>query len=85
MQSRAMPTYVLKHTKHLVSSITNIVNKSINTGTFSSSFKHALVNLLIKKSTLDGQILRNYRLVSNFPFISKILEKVGTVGLIEKQ
>ena len=30
------------------------VNKSINTGTFPSSFKLALVSPLIKKSTLDG-------------------------------
>ena len=71
-----LPTHVLKHTKHLVTFITNIVNKSIITGTFPSSFKRALVSPLIKKSTLDAQILRNYRPVSNLPFISKILEKV---------
>ena len=55
-----LPTHVLKHTKHLVTFITNIVNKSIITGTFPSSFKRALVSPLIKKSTLDAQILRNY-------------------------
>ena len=71
-----MPTHVLKHTKHLVTFITNIVNKSINTGTFSSSFKRALVSPWINKSTLDAQILRNYRPVLKLPFISKILEKV---------
>ena len=60
-----LPTHVLKHTKHyLVTFITNIVNESSNTGTFPPSFKRALVSPLIKKSTLDAQILRNYRSVS---------------------
>ena len=43
-----LPTHVLKHTKHLVTFITNSVNKSIITGTFPSSFKRALVSPLIK-------------------------------------
>ena len=84
MQSRP-PAYSMfcKHTKHLVTFITNIGNKSIITGTFPSSFKRALVSPLIKKSTLDAQILRNYRPVSNLPFIFKILEKVITKQLTD--
>ena len=65
----------IRDSRHLVTFITNTVNKSINTGTFPSSFKRALVSTLIKKST-HAQILRKYRPVSNLPFISKILEKV---------
>ena len=71
-----LATHVLKHTTYFVTFITNIFNKSIITGTLPSSFKRALVSPLIKKSTLDAQILRNYRPVSDLPFISKILEKV---------
>ena len=43
-------------------------------------FKHALVKPLLKKANLDPNCLRNYRLVSNMPFLSKVLE-----GIVLKQ
>ena len=48
----------------------NIVNCSLQTGVFPTSFKTAVVKPLLKKSNLDPDILSNYRPVSNFPFLS---------------
>ena len=41
-----------------------------------SSFKKSIVSLLLKKNTLDAEVLQNYRPVSNLSFISKLLEQV---------
>ena len=38
-------------------------------------FKSARIRPLLKKSGLDQNLLKNYRPVSNLPFISKVLEK----------
>ena len=40
------------------------------------SFKHAVVRPLLKKQNMPPNELKNYRPVSNLPFLSKILEKV---------
>jgi hypothetical protein len=41
------------------------------------SFKSSRVRPLIRKSGLDPNVLKNYRPVSNLPFISKVLKKVA--------
>ena len=41
-----------------------------------TSFKCANIRPLLKKPGLDSEILKNYRPVSNLPFISKVLERV---------
>ena len=56
--------------------ICKIVNLSLNFGSFPDFFKCALVKPLLKKITLDPDILKNYRPVSNLTFISKLIEKV---------
>ena len=56
--------------------ITDLVNKSLATGLFPTPFKQALVRPLTKKATLDKDIYKNYRPVSNLPYVSKLLEKV---------
>ena len=72
-----IPTSILKHLLPvLLPVITTIINKSLETGIFPTSFAHALVVPLLKKSSLNKEILKNYRPVSNLHFISKILEKV---------
>ena len=43
---------------------------------FPAIFKKAVVKPLLKKSSLDPNELKNYRPVSNLPFLSKILEKI---------
>ena len=49
---------------------------SLAEGHVPASLKSAIIVPLLKKSTLDHNILKNYRPVSNLPFISKVLERV---------
>jgi len=55
--------------------VTDILNESLSTGTVPPCFKHALVTPLLKKTNLDPDQLKNYRPVSNLPFLSKVLER----------
>ena len=54
----------------------NIINTSLTTGIVPHDLKTAVVKPLLKKPSLDKNLLRNYRPISNLPFLSKILEKV---------
>ena len=56
--------------------ITRIVNSSLCSGVVPPQFKQAVVTPMLKKPGLDPNDLKNFRPVSNLPFISKILEKV---------
>ena len=42
-----------------------------------TSLKHAVVTPLLKKSSLDNENLKNYRPVSNLPYLGKCIEKVA--------
>ena len=61
---------------HLLPTITNIFNQSLSDGSVPDDFKLAQVKPLLKKATLDPNELKNYRPISNLPFLSKILEKI---------
>ncbi len=56
--------------------ITAIINNSSANGVAPTSFKHAVVLVLLKKPHLDPSILSKFRPISKFPFISKLLERV---------
>ena len=56
--------------------IVDIMNTSLSSGIFPSSFKTSCVKPIIKKPKLDPEILANYRQISNLPFISKVLERI---------
>lgn len=56
--------------------ITDIVNASLNSGIFPDDAKNALITPLLKKPSLDAEVLANYRPVSNVTFLSKVLERV---------
>ena len=71
-----IPTSILHQLSCLVPVITNIVKQSLTAGHFPSQLKSAIVKPLLKKSTLDPEIFKNYRPVSNLSFISKVIEKV---------
>jgi len=72
-----MPTYLLKQClNNVLPVITAIVNKSLNGMSVLTAFKQAIVRLLLKKPGLDMNNLKNYRSVSNLPFVSKFIEKV---------
>ena len=73
-----MPTQLVKSClDELLPIITRIVNESLCSGHFPTTFKVAEVIPLLKKSTLDPQALQSYRSVSNLKFISKVTEKAA--------
>ena len=47
-----------------------------STETMSARWKAAIVSPLLKKASLDPEILKNFKPVSNIDFISKLIEKV---------
>ena len=68
-----IPTFLLKDClEELFPAITTIISATLNTASVSISFKKAV----LKKQSLEPDLLGNYRPVSNLSFISKILEKV---------
>ena len=64
----------------LLSHLVTIINKSLTTSHFPSQLKGAVVVPILKKASLPP-ILKNFRPISNLPFLSKILEKVVVVQL----
>jgi hypothetical protein len=73
-----IPTWLLKDIlDFLTPTITNIVNSSLLDGYFPLSMKKALVLPLLKKATLDKEIFKNYRPVSNLSFLSKVIERAS--------
>eukprot|EP00745_Piridium_sociabile_P021634 TRINITY_DN3338_c0_g1_i12.p2 TRINITY_DN3338_c0_g1~~TRINITY_DN3338_c0_g1_i12.p2 ORF type:complete len:333 (-),score=53.56 TRINITY_DN3338_c0_g1_i12:630-1628(-) len=71
-----IPTELLRDCiDELIPTITNIINDSLMSGFVPSSFKDAIVVPLLKKKSLDCNMLKNYHPVSNLPFLSTILEK----------
>ena len=77
-----IPTKIVKEcVEPLLPTFVKIINTSLESGTVPSLFKKAIVTPLIKKPSLDRNVLKNYRPVSNLPFLSKILEKVVSKNL----
>ena len=60
----------------------NIVNLSLETGHFPRSLKSAVLSPLLKKPSLNHELLRNFRPISNLKVVSKIIEKVVASHLI---
>ena len=79
-----LPTWLLKECiAELVPTITDIVNMSLRDSLMPKSLKTALIRILLNKTGLDSDILKNYRPVSNLTFISKVIEKVESGRLNE--
>ena len=71
-----IPTWFIKQNVSMfVPIITQIVNNSLSTGTFPESLKHAVISPVIKKQSLNPHELKNYRPVSNIPYLSKVIER----------
>ena len=71
-----LPTWLLKScVQEFAPMIAAIVNKSLETSCMPAELKRAHVRPRLKKSSLDPDVLNNYRPVSNLPFVSKIIEK----------
>ena len=78
-----MPTLVVLDVLDvLLPVITNMINLSLESGVFVSDWKEALLKPLLKKCGLDIAF-NNFRLVSNLPYVSKLLEKAAANQLID--
>ena len=66
---------VLDCISELLTPIRNIVDYSLQKGSFPSCFKTAHVTPLLKKVGVDRNTLKNYRPVSNLSYISKVIGK----------
>ena len=62
--------------------LTKIINLSLTEGLFVEEWKVAIICPLLKKPGLD-LICRNYRPVSNLPFLSKVVEKAALKQFIK--
>ena len=62
----------------IITLITSIINFSLTEGSFLSHFKSAHVSPSppVEKPSLNKDSMKNYRAVSNFSFLSKVLERV---------
>ena len=63
-------------TESLTIPLNNIFCEYLESSTFTTSYKHALITHLLKKLNLDPQSLNNYRLISNLSIFSKTLEQI---------
>ena len=54
-----------------------IVSRSLTEASFPSDLKHATITPIIKNTNLDPEILKNYRPISNTPYLAKVLEKAA--------
>ena len=78
-----MPTWLLNSClDEVIPILVNIINMSLKSGVVPNSLKHALVTPLLKKSSLDASVLKNYRPVANLTFLSKTLERVVASRLL---
>ena len=69
------PTWLVKKCiEVLLPVITNMINLSLSYGCFPDAWKCALIRPLLKKLGLDF-LFKNFRPVSNFPYVSKLTEK----------
>ena len=57
----------------LLPTITNILSESLTSGTVPPYFKTAVIKPLLKKPSFNPNELKNYRPISNLPFLSKLL------------
>ena len=73
--------HYLEYLDILIAPITSIINASLEQGKCPNFFKQAHVTPILKKSSIDKEVFKNYRPVSNLNFISKILERVVAAQL----
>ena len=79
-----LPASVFKNViPDLLPTITNIVNKSLQSGIFPADLKKAIVLPLLKKANLDPEIKKNYRPISNLAFLGKTIERAAIKQFVE--
>ena len=79
-----IPTWLLKQCQEqIIPVLTLIVNSSLECASFPSELKKAFLTPLLKKAILDCEILKNYRPVSNLSFLSKLIERIVCIQLVD--
>ena len=79
-----IPTNVLLEQLDIIApTLQEIINLSLQTGIMPQNMKEALVCPLLKKPNLDQQQFKNFRLVSNLSFVSKLIERAVCDQLLE--
>ena len=73
---------VKKHIRILAPIICDITNSSFDTGTFSDDLKEALICPLHKHPSLELG-LKNFRPVSNLPYLGKIIKKLACKQIVK--
>ena len=82
-ESDPINTKLLKKSiEEFLPSITKLINISLTEGVFARKWKTAILRPLLKKIGLD-LICKNYRPVSNLPFLSKVVEKIVTEQVLD--
>jgi len=72
-----IPTWLLKElAPYMVPVIRHICSLSLQTGSFPTALKQALVQPRVKNPTLDLEQLKPYRPISKLPYLSKVVERV---------
>ena len=79
-----IPMWLLKENLDvLLPSLTHLVNQSLVCAEMPVEYKDAIVIPILKKSSLPPDNLKNFRPVSNLPYISKVIEKVVASQLLQ--
>ena len=63
--------------------IWKIVKLSLETSVMPTKLKQAVIRPLLKKPSLDYQEFKNFRPISNLTFLSKVIEKVVALQLVD--
>ena len=80
--SDPLPTWLLKrHISSVLSTLTELVNASLTSGTFPASLGIAVITPVLKKTSLDRNNLQNYRPVSNIRYLAKLIETAAASQL----
>ena len=78
-----LPLIVFKNLVHTFKySILKLICKSLDDGIMDKSLKYAIIKPILKKTSLDPDVLTNYRPISQHPIISKIMERIVGIQLI---
>lgn len=81
-RSDPMPTSLVKSCMSLLQHILlHIINISLSNNVFPHQLKTALVTPIIKDENKNAEDFKNYRPVSNLPFLAKLLETVMYIEL----
>ena len=79
-----LPSKVLKELLPTMGpAILSLMNLSFSTGIVPSNFKAAVLKPLLKKPGLDPELVRNYRPISNLPFLSKVQERIVAKQIVD--